>query len=252
MKNYLFILIATLSFNTAFSQLNSGSIIYNEKINVHAMLPPQAQAYKDMIPEFREQKKELLFNESISKYANKEAAPGEEEVKTNTQGNVQMRFKRMEDKSETIYDIEKKEKLEFKEFMDRPFIITEENAMGEIKWKIGAGQKEILGYICQEAIYFGEKDTVLAWFAPQIPVSTGPRGMGNLPGMILEMDINDGKTHIVATEIVAKEIDSKELAIKGKGKKVTSEEFKTIVEEKQKEMKEMYGGNGNVMIRTRH
>ncbi len=248
MRNLIYLILAIFVASPLAAQVTAGTIVFNEKINVHAMLPERAKAYKDMIPEFRDQKKELIFNPELCKYYTPEQTE-EEEVRSNAGGNVEMRFRGMRDNTEIIYDITKKEKQEFREFMNRPFLIVDENAGEAGKWKIGAGQKEILGFVCQEAIQYGEKDTLLAWFSPQIPVAAGPRGVGNLPGMILELDVNNGKIVVTATEVTPGEVNSKEIAIKGKGKKVTKEEFDKIVEEKTEEMKEMYGGGGNVIIR---
>ena len=41
---------------------------------------------------------------------------------------------------------------------------------------------------------------VVAWFTPEIPVSTGPSWYQGLPGLILE--VNDDKTTILCTKIV--------------------------------------------------
>ncbi|TXC75564.1 GLPGLI family protein [Luteibaculum oceani] len=244
MKLYLSLIIALLTGFSGVAQLTEGRIVYQEKIDVHAKLPERAKQFKDMIPRYKEFNKELLFNADLSKYQSPEVE--EDEVVEKQQGGMHMRFKQMKDNSEVVHDIKEQTRVELKEFMGRNFVVVDENEK-PFNWKIGAGQKEILGYVCQEAIHYGEKDTILAWFTPQIPVSTGPRGVGKLPGMILGLELDNGLVTVMATKIEEQEVDAKTMSIKGKGKKVTKEEFKAIVEEKTKEMEEQHGGNGMVI-----
>lgn len=244
MKLYLSLFIALLNGLSATAQLTEGRIVYKEKIDVHAKLPERAKQFKEMIPRFKEFNKELLFNSDFSKYQSPEVV--EDEVVEKQQGGMHMRFKQMKDQSEVVHNIKEQNRVEFKEFMGRNFVVEDKDEK-PFNWKIGSGQREILGYVCQEAIHYGEKDTLLAWFTPQIPVSTGPRGVGKLPGMILALELDNGLVTVEATKIEEQEVDTKSMAIKGKGKKVSKEEFKAIVEEKTKEMEEQHGGNGMVI-----
>ena len=85
-----------------------------------------------------------------------------------------------------------------------------------------------------------DTSNIIAWFTSSIPVSAGPAEyQGQLPGMILEMDIKEGTQTFKAINISEKtELD----AIKGpKGKKhYTPEEFKN---EREKMMEEMNRNN---------
>ena len=91
--------------------------------------------------------------------------------------------------------------------------------------------------------------TIVAWFTSSIPVSAGPAEFqGQLPGLILEMDIKDGTQTFKATSIAEKA----DLAIikEPTGKKhYTPEEFK---KEREKMMKEMeqnnQGGNRRIIM----
>ncbi len=54
-----------------------------------------------------------------------------------------------------------------------------------------AWTKRILGYLCMEATTTNKKgEPILVWYTPQIPVPAGPDTLMNLPGMVLEADIN--------------------------------------------------------------
>lgn len=94
------------------------------------------------------------------------------------------------------------------------------------------------------------EDTILiqAWFAPEIPVSTGPHSYNGLPGAILMVDVDEGQRQIVAKEVKFETIDEALLVEPSKGKKVNREEFKKIEEEKMAEQKAIHGGSGVKMI----
>ncbi|MGB0166747.1 MAG: GLPGLI family protein [Luteibaculum sp.] len=242
MKNLITLVFLCLSLALS-AQLTSGKIVFEETVDLHAKLPPQAQQFKDMIPQYKTQKTQLLFTPELSKYS---VIHEEEEAKTRTGDGIRIEMRGMKDNSETVHDISNNSTLEFKEFMGRTFLIEDEG-MKNLVWKIGMGQREILGYVCQEAVYYGKEDTLLAWFSPQIPVSTGPRGYGKLPGMILAMESMDGFLSVEAKEIHQETPDKSAMKISGSGKKMTREEFDQVVEEKKKEMMEANGGGGMVI-----
>ena len=39
----------------------------------------------------------------------------------------------------------------------------------------------------------GDSIKVDVWFTPEVPVSSGPAGYGGLPGLIVFVDVNEGK-----------------------------------------------------------
>jgi GLPGLI family protein len=93
---------------------------------------------------------------------------------------------------------------------------------------------------------------ILAWFASDIPVSAGPAEFqGQLPGLILEMDVANGRQTFRATEISAK---ADLAAIKEPtGKKhYTREEFRSEVNKMMEEMQRNNGGSGNMQFRVRN
>ncbi|MDQ1086873.1 GLPGLI family protein [Siphonobacter sp. SORGH_AS 1065] len=73
---------------------------------------------------------------------------------------------------------------------------------------------------------------IIAWFADDIPVSVGPERMYGLPGIILELDYNDGVSVITATKVEMKKVDPKELVLpKMKGKKINMADHDRIIKE---------------------
>jgi GLPGLI family protein len=67
-------------------------------------------------------------------------------------------------------------------------------------WKLTDEKKMICGYECFKAtctlkVDYGDNDIntlypIIVWYCPQIKTSYGPKGYGNLPGMILEVEEN--------------------------------------------------------------
>ena len=112
---------------------------------------------------------------------------------------------------------------------------------GEIlqyKWKILTDIKDVNGYICMKA---ETKDTtknqkIYAWFTDQIPIPAGPELFEGLPGLILEIDINDGATIIQAMNITKKTPNTNlSTPKKWKGKKVDQVEYNGIIDKYVKE-----------------
>jgi GLPGLI family protein len=61
-------------------------------------------------------------------------------------------------------------------------------------WKILNDIKEVAGHICMNATWTDtlKKQKVVAWFALDIPIPSGPERYCGLPGLILEVNVNDG------------------------------------------------------------
>jgi GLPGLI family protein len=91
---------------------------------------------------------------------------------------------------------------------------------------------------------------IVAWFTNEIPGSFGPEMyQGQLPGTILEVDVNKGKTFFKAVEIAPK-TDVAKIKEPTKGKKVTAEEFAKEREKLFQDMQQNGGGGQRINIRT--
>lgn len=81
---------------------------------------------------------------------------------------------------------------------------------------------------------------VTAWYTPEIPINNGPSDYYGLPGLILE--INEDKTNYLCVELTLNSKAATQITEPNKGKVVTQKEYNKIVDDKIKEMQEMYGG----------
>ena len=134
--------------------------------------------------------------------------------------------------------------------IDKTFIIKDDEP--KLPWKLSTEQKEILGYTCCKATATMEEREVEAWFTTALAVPSGPDSYYGLPGMILEVNSKSeaGARKIIATAINEKTLEKDLIVAPNKGKKVNSDQFRKIVEEKTKEMQEQMGGrNGTMIIR---
>ncbi|MBC7885305.1 MAG: GLPGLI family protein [Saprospiraceae bacterium] len=195
------------------------------------------------MPKSQETYMRLFFNKSESLY---EKDP-EVIVVENSNDNTPRMFRRMRDRSARIYykNFAESSVLEQLGFFGKDFLVSD--SIASIKWKISAGdQKTILGYTCMKASYKDSTLNIVAFFSPQIPVSTGPDKYGKLPGLILEFQ--SAQTHIIATEVSLKALD-KPIEKPSKGDVFTKKEFEKLRAEKMKEQGEMGGRrDGNVRI----
>ncbi|MAJ32720.1 MAG: GLPGLI family protein [Flavobacteriaceae bacterium] len=88
-----------------------------------------------------------------------------------------------------------------------------------------------------------ENPEITAWFTPEIPVSHGPYDYWGLPGLILE--INDGRSSLLCSEIRLNQDTEYKIKRPSKGKKVTQQEYNTIMADKMEEMSEQFkAGDG--------
>ena len=149
------------------------------------------------------------------------------------------------------------------EMMGKFFLVTEN--LENTKWKMSGESKKIGQYTCYKATYtkqveekvfsFGSwnqtngtnqskkpkkmRDVeVVAWFTPEIPVSSGPSWYQGLPGLILE--INDNDTTILCTKVVINPKEKTKIKRPKKGKVISSQDFVALQDEKRAEAAEMW------------
>lgn len=127
-------------------------------------------------------------------------------------------------------NFKEEKRSELIEMLGRTYLV--EDSLKTPKWKILNQLKDIAGHICMKAETEDpvKKQKIVAWFAQDIPVSAGPEQYFGLPGLILELDINDGSAVVTATQIELKDV-SKELAVtkKVKAKKIPTSEYEKLI-----------------------
>ena len=126
------------------------------------------------------------------------------------------------------------------------------------KWKMSGESKKIGQYTCYKATYIKQEEEkvfsfgnwsqtngtnqpkkpkkmrdveVVAWFTPEIPVSSGPSWYQGLPGLILE--VSDDDTTILCTKIVMNPKEKTKIKRPKKGKVISNQDFVTLQDEKR-------------------
>jgi GLPGLI family protein len=255
MKKLLLFLIVLFSSVSGFSQeaagkaATSGKITFEEKIKLEIKLEGDAAQFAESLPKEQVNIKMLLFNQDNTLYTADDSKKPEEAMTQQT-GHMTMRMIVSGGNDKTFTDLKKRKKIEQKEFMTRMFLI--ESEIDNQEWKFTGNNRIVLGYNCQEAVKDDNGKKINAWFTTMIPVSSGPAGFNGLPGLILLVDIDNGKRIITARTIDTDFKDQALLVKPEEGKKVTQEEYKKIVDEKMKEMGTEDGeGGAHVMIRIK-
>ena len=259
------ILIATglvLSLSMVQAQQKEGKVTYEKASQFRARFNINGQ--ENDVNQTRKDNFELTFgnNQSIWKAGEKEPEP--------EHGEGGMRVMMIGAGTDDVLynNFETSVKVEKKEMFDKTFII--DDSIRAMKWKMTGETKTILGLPCMKAIATNiskhtrmmmndgkmerkeVEDTanITAWFTTSIPVSAGPAEyQGQLPGLILELDVNNGKQTFKATGISEKADLASIKAPTGK-KHYTRDEYKKEADKMMKEMQEnMQNGGGNFQIR---
>jgi GLPGLI family protein len=247
------VLLTTL----AQAQQKEGKVTYERVAQVQIRITGMSEEMESKMPKTRTDKFELDFgnNQSLWKQAEQE---NEENDNINS-GGMQIRMVAA-GSDDVLYDnFDAAKTVQLRVIFDKKFIV--EDSIRPLKWKMGEETKTILNHVCHKAtaINYSKRMTmnidngnmvkkevddtsnITAWFTTDIPVSAGPAEyQGQLPGLILAMDINNGRQVFKAVDISEK---ADLAAIKEpQGKKhYTPDEFK---KERDKMMEEMQKNNG--------
>lgn len=256
MKNIILLLL--LSVPTGLFSQTSGKIFFLEERKVEFKWEGMEEMkdnprIKEMRSKMGKSEKVLVYTPSASMYRDLDDSEKGKEVEYSNDGDGRhMRMMMMKTESKLYRNMDEQRIVNERTFMDKKFLI--DGADESFAWKIIPEQKEILGYLCQKATYEDTSKTVEAWFTPEIPVAGGPDMYGQLPGMILEVNIDKGELVTTAQEVRFEEVADDVIVEPTKGKKVTKEEFRAIVKEKREEMRKEHGGqeggHHNIQIST--
>jgi GLPGLI family protein len=247
------------------AQVKEGKILYERTMQMQIRINDDNPALQNMIPKERKDRFELLFTEGKSLWQPVEDDGQNDETAFGDGGGMRMVFRAPGSNDIIFHNVADSKKVEQRELADKNYIITD--SIRKMNWKIAGETKTILGHNCMKAttqrtqpsmrmtMDNGEAkrenviDTlnIVAWFTNEIPGSFGPdMYQGQLPGTILEIDVNNGRSSFKAVEISPK-IDVAKVKEPSKGKKATPEEF---AKEREKMMQEMMRNGGGPGMRV--
>lgn len=240
MRNLLLLFFGLLSLAVS-AQNNEGTVLYKQTVYMRREMQANAPAGVDPnmarnIPESVTNEFNLNFTANVSLY--KEIASNDDAAAGAEGGGMRFMMRRF---NPPIYkDLANNRQVEEMDLFGKPFLI--DDVIQTRAWKVTGQQKKILDYPCISATFtdslMGRARVVTAWFAPTIPVALGPQGYGGLPGMILEVSFDGGRSVITASEVKLQKPAEGSIKAPEKGKKVSRAEYNKIREEKMKEMRE--------------
>ncbi|HEY6502752.1 MAG TPA: GLPGLI family protein [Chitinophagaceae bacterium] len=247
-------------------QQKEGKVTYERTMQIQIRINDghMNEEMQNSLPRSRKDNFELVFgnNQSLWKQAEREMEDGGGDWNS---GGMQIRMVGSGTDDVLYSNFETKTRVEQRDMFEKKFII--DDSIKPLKWKMTAETKNILGHNCMKATatrtstsmqmnmengkmerkMVEDTSIVVAWFATDIPVSAGPAEFqGQLPGLILEMDVANGRQVFKALEISPKADLAVIKAPTGK-KHYTREEYLKEVNKMMDEMQKNNGGPGRVM-----
>lgn len=253
----------------ALAQLNAqqkeGKVNYDRTVKLQFSFAGMPGGMEQQMPSTRTDKFELTFGNNQSLW---KAGEQEPEDDGNAAGGEGMQIRMVVAGSNDVMynNFETGKKVEKRELFDKTFII--DDTVSKLKWKMTGETKTILNHSCMKATAvrtskrmtvnmdngvmerkeIDDTANIIAWFTNDIPVSAGPSEFqGQLPGLILELDVRNGDQVYKATSI-AEKVDLAAIKEPSGKKRYTPAEFR---KERDKMMEEMNRNNqgGNRVIR---
>jgi len=233
------------------AQTKEGRVVYERVFQLPTRMFNVDPSVAAQIPKSRTDQYELLFSNNHVLWQYIPNATNEGDGNVFAGGGVVFRFAGSGDIS--FFDLDNGTRVDQREIMDRSYVVTD--SIRKQQWKLTEETKTILNHLSRKATSqristrmqmtmengemkrtpIQDTSTVVAWFTTDIPVSAGPEFSGQLPGLILELDIANGQTVYHALEI-SPSVNAKKIKEPKDGKKLTAAEF-TV--ERDKIMEEM-------------
>ena len=218
-------LVFLFTYSFLFSQSNAGKIVYSIHISADEKVLKSEKVgklYMDMSKNAADQMYVLSFKEWKSSFLKAEKLNAAKDKYEETVSKLASVMFTNDDNY--YYD-----------FVNRYAIIETNGALvkeavKDVNWEITSENKIIGGIVCYKATrqleYLGrdnkiKSNNIVAWFAPSLPYSYGPKDFYGLPGLIVQLTEN--KATYLASTI---ELNDIEISIDfPKGKTVSKEEF---------------------------
>lgn len=245
---------------SAQGQMKEGKVVYEQTMQMGRIEDPEIAA---RLPKERKENFELIFGNNQSLW---QVLPNTEGTDNSTVSGPGFVIRMAGNNDITYFDFIKGRRIDQREMFDREFIV--EDTIMKLKWKLTGETKTILNYPVQKAVAerlgrrsimsmengemkrqeVADTSYITAWFTTNIPVPVGPQEFqGQLPGLILELNINNGRIVYKAVEVSPK-VNLASIKEPRGGKKMSSDEFNKERERLLEEMRKNNPG-GNRVIR---
>jgi len=263
MKYFILLLSGFIAFNPMLAQQKQGKVVYDRTVKLQINFAGMPGGLEQQMPNSRTDKFELSFANNQTLWKQAESENSDDNVFGGDGAQIRMVVAGNDDV--LFCNLESGKRVEKRELFDKSFII--DDTLAKLKWKMTGETKSILNHNCMKATAtriskrmnmnmdngkmvrteVDDTSNIVAWFAPDIPVSAGPSEFqGQLPGLILEMDVKDGSQVFKASSISEKTDIASIKEPSGK-KHYTPEEFRKERDKMMKEMEENNQGGRRVI-----
>lgn len=206
----------------------SGTIAYNRSMNMYALLKkrvtkdneafmqPIIESYMKSNPQTKVLKSTLSFRDNQTLFTPEEAE---------SDRNGFFSDDPVSNQYNTIYtDLRANRQVAQRTVFEQTFLVTD--TPRRFKWKITGETREIAGYTCRRANgLMLDSIYVVAFYAPEIPVSGGPESFSGLPGMILGVALPHENLSWFATRVTDTSLPPEAVLPPKKGKPVNNATF---------------------------
>jgi GLPGLI family protein len=247
--------------------MKEGKVIYERTIQMRRPqnIDPEMAA---RFPSSRTDVYELLFTADKSMWRAVPRADGGNGDITMQGAGGQVGMIRMAGNNDESYtDLTKRQRIDKRELFDNSMIVAD--SIRPLAWKFANETKTILGKTARKAyaqrlgtrmaVSFengemkrspvADTSTIVAWYTTEVPVAFGPgEFQGQLPGLVLEVDVNNGRQIFKAVEL------SPKVSVSGikepKGKHLTPAEYDKERDRLMAEMAKNMPGGMNIRIQN--
>lgn len=247
---------------SASGQQKQGKVVYERTVQMQMRMMGMGDDMEHVLPRQRKDKLEVLFaNDKSLRRTVEDETPDEN---TGEGGGMQIRMMVAGANDISFINFATGQVTEQREFAGKDYIIAD--SIHKLSWKLTGETSTILNYPCQKAVSqrigkrmmmsmengqmkrqeVADTSNITAWFTPSIPVPAGPEYQGQLPGLILGIDINNGRTVYKAIE-VSEKTDLAVIKEPTKGKKLSAEAFAKERDKMMEEMQRNTGGRGQTI-----
>jgi len=254
--------LAMICMQAASAQQTQGKVIYERTMEMQVRFSGMSEAIQQQIPRTRTDKLEIIFANNQSVRRQLPAEETDEQAFNNATGGgpgMSIRIMAAGQDDVTFSDYAKGTITDQQDLGTKKYLVAD--SIRKLNWKITGETRTILGYTCQQAtaqristrfstsMVNGEvkreeiPDTanITAWFTLAIPVAASPEYQGQLPGLVLAIDVNNGRLVYKAIEVSPK-VDVATVKEPKDGKRITLKEFD---EERTKMMRDMQRNSTN-------
>lgn len=236
MKKYTILFLMLLLATSADAQnvrfVTQGTIVYEKKVNIYALMKEEIKMYPNDIyyvrmfeeyqkaqPQFKVLKSTLNFNKSHTLLT-----PEDE----STAQSIWNNFTNAKQPNTILTHVDNNTSITQKKVFEEIYLVKDTTR--KINWKITDEIRNIAGYDCRRAnALIMDSIYVVAFYTDEIPVSGGPETFTGLPGMILGVALPYEHVTWFATSVTDQPITEDKLKAPTKGKPVNNAQLFTIL-----------------------